>query len=627
MRTILWSLLVAFFAINFSLSANAQGGKLANNPWEFSAEPNLKDATQVRQIIPTIYQTAKVDLDALKGILNQAPQRFSAEAKSNPVILTLPMPDGGYEQFEIQEASIMHPELAAKFPEIKSYSGQGIDDPTASLRFDITQKGFHAMVRSGQHSTAYIDPYALNNTEDYVIYFRKDFAKIVPEEQVCHFDDFNTQKEKIDYSSDSGALKMAGDCDLRTFRLALACTGEYAAFHGGTTVGAMAAMNTSMVRVNGIFERDAGLTMVLVPNNNQLIYLNSGSDPYTNGNGGTMLGENISTCNSVIGSANYDIGHVFSTGGGGVAYLQSPCGNNKAGGVTGSGAPVGDPFDVDYVAHEMGHQYGANHTQNNSCNRNSSTAMEPGSASTIMGYAGICSPNVQNNSDDHFHGISLQEMGNFLTGNSSNCAVTTVTGNNAPTVNGGANYTIPGGTKFMLTAVGNDADGNASLTYCWEQFDNEVGSMPPSGTNPVGPMFRSNSPTADPTRYFPNLNDAVNNVSPTWEVLATVDRNMDFRVSVRDNNMGAGCTAEDDVTVTVDGDTGPFLVTAPNTNVTWAAGSTQTVTWDVAGTTGAPVNSANVDILLSTDGGFTYPITLISGVSNDGSQTVSVPNN
>lgn len=628
MRIVLWSLLVAFFAITFSLSVNAQGGKLANNPWEFSAEPNLKDATQVRQIIPNIYQTAKVDLDGLKDILNQAPQRFSAQAKSNSVVLTLPMPDGGYEQFEIQEASIMHPELAAKFPEIKSYSGQGIDDPTASVRFDITPAGFHAMVRSGQHSTAYIDPYALGNTEDYVIYFRKDFAKIVPDEIVCHFDDFN-DTEKVDYSfDDTGVLKMAGDCDLRTFRLALACTGEYATFHGGTTAGAMAAMNTTMVRVNGIFERDANLTMILVPNNDQLIFLNSGSDPYTNNNGGTMLGQNQTTCDNIIGSANYDIGHVFSTGGGGVAFLQAPCNNNiKAGGVTGQGAPVGDPFDVDYVAHEMGHQYGANHTQNNSCQRNSSTAMEPGSASTIMGYAGICTPNVQNNSDDHFHGISLQEMGNFLTGNSSNCAVTTVTGNKAPTVNGGANYTIPGGTNFMLTAVGNDADGNGSLTYCWEQFDNEVGSMPPSGTNTVGPMFRSNSPTSDPTRYFPNLPDIVNNVSPTWEVLATVDRTMDFRVSVRDNNMGAGCTDEDDVTVTVDGDTGPFLVTAPNTNVTWAAGSTQTVTWDVAGTTGAPVNTANVDIFLSTDGGFTYPVTLATGVTNDGSHAVSVPNN
>jgi len=559
--------------------------------------------------------------------LATAPQRFSAEAESNPVVLILPMPDGGFEQFEIQEASIMHPDLQAKYPNIRSYSGQGIDDPTAFIRFDLTPKGFHAMVRSGQHSTAYIDPYATNNTEDYVIYFRKDFHKAITPEHGCHFDEFNDHK-KPDHIHDHGATKAAGDCDLRTFRLALACTGEYAQFHGGTTAGVVAAFNTSMTRVNGIFEIDATITMQLVPNNDQLIYLNANTDPYTNSNGGTMLGQNQTTCDNVIGSANYDIGHVFSTGGGGVAYLQSPCNNNiKAGGVTGLGSPIGDPFDVDFVAHEMGHQYGANHTQNNNCQRNSSTAMEPGSASTIMGYAGICNPNVQNNSDAYFHAVSLQEMGNFMTGNGSNCAVTTVTGNNQPTVNGGSNHTIPGGTYFVLTATGNDADGTASLTYCWEQFDNEVGSMPPSGTNSVGPMFRSLDPVASSSRYFPNINDIVANNSPTWEVLPTVDRNMDFRVTVRDNNPGAGCTDEDDVTITVDGDTGPFLVTAPNTNVTWAAGSSQTITWDVAGTTGSPVNATNVDIFLSTDGGFTYPITLATGTSNDGSHTITVPNN
>ena len=157
----------------------------------------------------------------------------------------------------------------------------------------------------------------------------------------------------------------------------------------------MSAQVTTMNRVNGIFERDMAIHMNIISNNDLIIYTNGSSDPYTNGSGGAMLGENISNCNSVIGSANYDIGHVFSTGGGGVAYLGVPCTYYKAGGVTGGGSPVGDPFDIDYVAHEMGHQFGANHTQNNSCNRNSATAVEPGSASTIMGYAGICSPNVQ----------------------------------------------------------------------------------------------------------------------------------------------------------------------------------------------------------------------------------------
>ncbi|MCB0079240.1 MAG: hypothetical protein KDD73_17725, partial [Anaerolineales bacterium] len=189
----------------------------------------------------------------------------------------------------------------------------------------------------------------------------------------------------------------------RTYRLALACTGEYANYHGSNTGNndksfALAAMATTMNRVNGIYERDATLTMVIVPNNDLLVYLDGATDPYTNGSGSTMLGENQSTCNAVIGSANYDIGHVFSTGGGGIASLNSPCTSNKARGVTGQSNPIGDPFDIDYVAHEMGHQYGGNHTQNNNCNRAASAAVEVGSGITIMGYAGICAPDVASNS-------------------------------------------------------------------------------------------------------------------------------------------------------------------------------------------------------------------------------------
>ncbi len=235
------------------------------------------------------------------------------------------------------------------------------------------------------------------------------------------------------------AADRVGDCQLRTYDLALACTGEYANYHGSNTTNnnktfAAAAMATSLNRVNGIYERDATLTMVLVANNDLLIYLNGTTDPYTNNSGSTMLGENISNCNSVIGSGNYDIGHVFSTGGGGVAYLNSPCTGNKAGGVTGSGAPVGDPFDIDYVAHEMGHQYGGNHSQNNNCNRAASAAVEVGSGITIMGYAGICPPDVAAHSIASFGGYSMQEIAaNITTGASSGCPTTAPIPNSAPT--------------------------------------------------------------------------------------------------------------------------------------------------------------------------------------------------
>ena len=252
--------------------------------------------------------------------------------------------------------------------------------------------------------------------------------------------------------------------------------------------------------------------------------------------------------------------------------------------------------------------------------------MEPGSGQTIMAYAGICgAQNSAAASDAYFHAISLQNIGLFVTGSSHTCDQIINTGNNAPTVNGGADFVIPRSTPFALTASGNDANGNA-LTYCWEQMNNSGATYPITATNPAGPNFRSFFGTASPTRYFPRLQDIVANVSPAWEVLPSIARTFSFRVTARDVGAAYGCTAEDNVVVTVNGTAGPFLVTAPNTAVTWSGNTTQTVTWDVAGTTANSVNCANVKISLSTDGGFTYPTVLLASTPNDGTQTITAPN-
>ena len=553
------------------------------------------------------------------------------------VVLELPAPDGGTERFRLRPNVVMHPELAARYPEIRTYGGESMDHPGVQARFDLTPQGFHGMVMNDRAGWWFVDPYVQGDATLHTVYRKADHRKELPMGSTgCSYEEVNDLPAEAartrQWIQQMGADRV-GDGQKRTYRLALACTGEYANFHGSNTTNnnksfALAAMVTTMNRVNAQFERDATLTMVIVPNNDLLVYLNAATDPYTNSNGSTMLGENQTTCTNVIGAANYDIGHVFSTGGGGIAQLNSPCSSSgKARGVTGSGSPVGDPFDIDYVAHEMGHQYGANHTQNNGCNRASAAAFEPGSASTIMGYAGICAPNVQNNSDAYFHAYSMQEMAaNITAGTSSTCPQVTNTGNLIPTASAGTNYTVPRSTPFVLTASGSDGNAGDVLTYCWEEMDNQVSTQPPVATNTSGPSFRSLTPTTSPQRYVPALSAVVAGTTPTWEVLASVARTYNFRVTVRDNVPGGGANAQSNMVVTVAGSAGPFLVTQPNTNVSWPVNSVQTISWDVAATTASPVNCANVDILLSVDGGFTYPYTLINATPNDGTQTVTIPN-
>ena len=268
-------------------------------------------------------------------------------------------------------------------------------------------------------------------------------------------------------------------------------------------------MNTSITRVNGIFEKDLSVKLILVEDNDKLIFLDKTTDNITDFDPNKMLNEVQSKCDNLIGDANYDMGHIFSIGGDGLAGLGVVCVSGQKGrGVTGRSSPVGDAYDIDFVIHEMGHQFGANHTQNNNCNRNNSTAIEPGSASTIMGYGGICPPNVQVQSDDYFHSVSIAEMWDIIT-TSATCAAITNTNNSAPTANAGLDYAIPKSTPFKLIGTAADANGIGSLTYNWEQLDKEVGTMPPLETNSTGPMFRSLPSKTTPTRFFPDITTVI----------------------------------------------------------------------------------------------------------------------
>lgn len=579
--------------------------------------------TGERQIVPSTYRTLRADTAALQNVLRQAPHESETALQASMARLEIPLPDGDSEVFAIVQYDMMEPGLAERYPGIRTYRGRSVRSPERTVYLDWTLRGFHAMIVGPDAVSVYIDPYSTGDVQHYVAYYKSDYP--APAEPfVCHVE----EAPKVEFTPD-GAPKL-GDCVFRSYRLAMATTGEYSNYHGAmnsTQSGlVLSAVTTAVNRVNQVYARDIAVRMVLIANTDAVFYYNPATDPFTNNNGSMMLNENQDNMTVVIGSANYDIGHVFSTGGGGVAQLNSPCtAGGKARGVTGLPNPIGDPFYIDYVAHEMGHQFGARHTQNNDCNRSAAASYEPGSASTIMGYAGICPPNVQNFSDDYLHAISMQEIAAFVTGVTGNsCATPIVSPNSPPTVVPVQNYTIPRSTPFVLTASASDPNGHP-LTYCWEQWDPQFTTMPPLSTNTSGPAFRTFSPNASPSRYFPRLQDLVNNVSPTWEVLPSVARSLNFRVTVRDNNGDYSCTTETNTTLTVSGSTGPFVVTQPNTAVSWEEGQTYTVTWDVAGTTAAPVSCANVDILLSYDGGFTYPVALIVNTPNDGSQNVTLP--
>ncbi|HEY7162293.1 MAG TPA: zinc-dependent metalloprotease family protein, partial [Acidobacteriota bacterium] len=587
--------------------ANASKDKL----WQKISETNIPQSSGERRIIPDKYGTFRLNASSL--------QREFAKAQGE---ILLPYPDGSYKRFQIQNSPVMEPALAAQFPDFQTFNGKGIDEPAATAKLDWTSHGFHAMVFS-PNGTLMIDPYRTKDVLHYISYYKKDLHPTKKFECLVH--DFYPHAELYTPSGGSPVT-------LRTYRLAVGATGEYTQFHGGTVNDGLAAITTSLNRIDGIYEREFAVHMNLVANETNVIFTNPATDPYSDGNGGAMLGENQNTMDSIIGNANYDIAHVFgAAGGGGIAGLGVVCGSgSKAWGVSSLSPPEGDTFDVDYVSHEMGHQYSGNHSFNGttgSCNgnRNGSTAWEVGSGSTIMCYAGICgAEDLQPHSDDYFHTGNFSEMFTFVSsGGGSFCAQLTPAGHSTPTSDAGANYTIPQSTPFVLTGSGSDPDGD-SLTYNWEEFDLGAAS-PPNGDNGNRPIFRSFDAVAVPQRTFPQLSDLLNNTQTFGEWLPTTNRTMQFKLSVRDNHPGAGGQGIDTMQVTVSAGSGPFLVTQPNTAVTWNTGTQQQVTWDVAGTSGAPVNSANVDILLSTDGGNTFPTVLASNTPNDGTEMITVP--
>jgi len=592
---------------------------------------------QQRTVVPKKYRSLTLDTIHLQSLLRRAPREFTAAATGpDKTIISLPMPDGAFARFEIQESPIMEESLAARFPQIKTFRGQSIDGDSSITRFDWTPQGFHGILLTPR-GTVLIEPDGPNQTSEYIAYFQGDLPAGTME---CNVDsasqDLNGGLASVKRVGETAALVSSGSA-LRTYRLAVAATAEYTqAYGGGTVSGGLAAVATTVNLVDAVYERDVAIRLVLIANEDAIIFTDAATDGYTSDNVSSLINENQTKLDAVIGSANYDIGHVFDGRTGisgfsfqGLASLGVVCRTGvKARGVSiARNLQPSNTIAYYSAAHEIGHQFNASHTFNatsGNCasQRSASTAYEPGTGSTIMGYRFTCAPEDMMSQDTYFHTASLEQIVNYTTNLSgSTCPTVSITGNNIPTVDAGASYTIPQSTPFMLTATGSDPDGD-NLTYCWEEFD--LGNpSPPNTDDGTRPIFRSLAPESSPSRLFPSLPNILFPQSVVLgQSLPLTTRTMNFRVTVRDNRSGGGGVSSDGTQVNVRADAGPFTVGQAGF---WNTKSVQTITWNVANTNIAPVSCDTVRITLSRDDGRTFPIILANNTPNDGSETVTIP--
>ncbi len=673
-------------ANNTSTKKSGKASLIKQNAlWQRADERNLPERGR-RLLTPQTYRVFSLNQKMLDDLMADMPLEFTNDARQRTTIMEVPMPDGSLKRFRIEESAVLAPHLATSFPSWKTFQGYGIDDPSSTARFDWTKAGFHGYIFT-QNGTVYIDPYQENERENYLVYYKHQFGAPTAGNFHCGVNE-ELIGENLFASPTEAAF--AHGSGIRTYRIAIATTGEWARSTTTSTdaqtirTAALAAITTSVNRLDGIFRREIAVTLQLVNplitnEAANIIYDDPATDPYDNTDSETQLTVNQTTVDARVGAPNYDVGHLYGTGGGGVAASPSVCSTQKAQGYSARAGFLGDPFTIDYVAHEVGHQFGGSHTYNNRDNegacttRSANNAFEVASGSTIMSYVGICSNrNLQQFVEigtPAFHIRSLTQMVENIqdTDNGGSCG-TQAGANSIPTVNGGANFTIPKLTPFVLTAAGGDADADdvPNLLYSWEEYD-----LAPSGSGELGtpaltydvdtdgilrPLFRAYSPAASASRTFPSLGFILNpaNNSPggsnnppltyrgthptaapgatcptetdcvIGESLPSVARTMNFRVAVRDRRGG---TADAGMTVSTVNTPGPFQVTVQNaTPAEWPANSTQTVTWDVVNSNIAPINAANVKISLSTDGGLTFPTTILASTPNDGSETITVPN-
>jgi hypothetical protein len=625
-------ILILFALLNLGLNVFSQNTPLVktqnieNDLWTISS--NLKSAsTDVlqRDFNPSKFELYQLNLSLLKEKLRNAPQRGDSFSESN-VIISFPNNEGMLDDFQIFEASVMEPELQEKYPEIRSYIGKGIYNPGDIVRFSITPLGVNCTLLSDNEASVLIAPYTKDGLS-YIVYSEKDLPVLGTS---LENDILNIDTRTNSNIMKSSEFRGVNDGKLRTFRLALATTAEYSNSIL-TTQGILndapidvkratilANLNILMTRVNVIYERDICLTMKLVANNTSLIFFNTNTDGYTDNEVSKLCGENQIICDQIIGNENYDIGHVLGLNtrdyagmaGQGVVCISY----TKAVGASGGGGTIDNYANA--MIHEMGHQFGAGHTFNSCFFPNSiNSAVEPGCGKTFMAYGGY--------EYEFFHSISIDQIWDHITNPNNQCATFVETMNLVPTVNAGIDLTIPKSTPFVLEGLATDS---GSLTYSWEQIDNEETLYPPVSEATEGPVFICKPLSLSPIRYFPEMNTILSgSIISDSEAIPSVSRVLNFNFVVRDNDLRGGQIAIDKRIITIDGNSGPFVITSHEISEIWDAGTTKRIIWDVAGTNTGAVNEKFVDILFSSNGGYTYPTKLASNVPNDGSHDIIVP--
>ena len=572
--------------------------------------------------------THQLDIDAFNTSLNQLTQHATT-------IISLPRVDGSLSQFYVSSTQVMATDLAYKYPNLRTFKIQHVSDQQVRGRMELIDDQLSAVIKT-PYSQELLNLSSVSGLQNYSVQHKGSASQGA-------FSCGTTRAKK----SNELAMRLpktsqyrSAPNTLRKLRVAIATTVEYSDEFCGTTSTVLAEIATAVNRINEVYESELAITLELVSKNEDIIFLST--DDYSNFDANQMISVNRTVLNAAIGSANYDLGHVFSTGGGGLADVGVACSNaSKANGVTGKLLPINDPYWIDYVAHEIGHQLGAEHTFNGttgSCgsgNRVAEYAYEPGSGSTIMAYAGICGgENLQSNSDTGFHFASIDQIDTALTSNPS-CGTPVTYASihsgssnaNAPTANAGADYNIPINTPFMLTATANDADGD-TLYYQWDGLDKGNSTDITSFGIDDGSraLFRSNLPQTNNTRYFPSLAKLLSGASHKGEVLPTTSRGINFKLKVTDNKGGL---ASDSLKLTSNATSDGFKMTSQAVSKSYTASQSVSLTWDVANTTSAPISCATVDIELlsmNADSSKFGKQTLATGETNDGDALVTLPN-